>query len=75
MNIKEARQKLEYEQGECWHERSGAEGRNHIMTKADAYALAVLDEALASAPLGAVYVRGWKESRRIAIRKEIEEAA
>ena len=37
MNIKEARQALEAEQGECWHERSGAEGRNHIRTKADTH--------------------------------------
>ena len=40
----EARAALEAEQGECWHERSGAEGRNHIMAKADAYALAGLEE-------------------------------
>ena len=40
MNIEEARAALEAEQGECWHERSGAEGRNHVMTKADAYGAA-----------------------------------
>ncbi len=44
MSIQEARAALEAEQGECWHERSGAEGRNHVMTKADTYALAVLEE-------------------------------
>ena len=40
MNVEEARAALEAEQGECWHERSGAEGRNHIMTKADTYGAA-----------------------------------
>ena len=58
MSIEEARAALQAEQGECWHERSGAEGRNHVMTKADAYALAVLDEAVSSANLILVKVAG-----------------
>ena len=78
MNTKEARAEfiLTLEDAcieSCDHDSK--DGWEHNITiAADAYALAVLDAALASAPLGAVYVRGWKESRRIAIRREIEEA-
>lgn len=70
-SIEEARQ-LVLEQA-----RIVAAGLDHpdtILAAADAYALAVLDEAMASAPLGAAYVRDWKERRNSDLQRRIEAA-
>ena len=58
-----------------WSEPTHPENAQEVAEKKAivAYALAVLEKAMASAPLGAAYVRDWKESRRRALRREIEE--
>lgn len=46
-SIEEAWAALKREEAECHHERSGAEGRDHVASTAKALALAVLEAAVA----------------------------